>query len=139
MIEESVVRSKKMTGSTIQRVKLFVFLLIFLLSQIAACDEDSREKRQAAEPDVPLDIKHVDKDTGGSIPGSSDSKKKDLGQITANETIVSSKIPSRTNITFKAAPAGRPGPVPAISLTTPTVRVLMHWFRILFFSFSYNL
>lgn len=45
-----------MTRSKIQKMKFFVFLLIFLLAQTAICDGSFRERRDAATVDknVPL-------------------------------------------------------------------------------------
>lgn len=56
-----------MTRSKIQKMKFFIFLLIFLLAQTANCDGSFREKRGATA----VDEKAVNEETRKKIDGSS--------------------------------------------------------------------
>ena len=89
-----------MTRSKIHRIKFFVFLLIFLLSQIATCDGSFRENRQV-DKSVPLENKTNDKEIvkKGSVE-SKDSLQEQHAQIHVINPVNNSRK-GETNITSK--------------------------------------
>ena len=123
-----------MTRSKIQRIKFFVFLLIFLLFQIATCDGNFREKYQVKEP-VPSDKSKNDNvesiDEGLVLPKDTpnDTSKKAPAQSNVNDASVNKSKKTEANLTSKAASAI----VPTISPAASTVQVRLHKTTIIIF------
>lgn len=116
-----------MTRSRIQRIKFFVFLLIFLLSQLASCDGNLRERRRAADEPVPLDNKSGNKKIADETAAAEtkDAAKESPAQSSAKNasvTIGDVKKPG-VNITSKAAPGAAETTAKPASSTIP-VRII---------------
>ncbi|OXU17968.1 hypothetical protein TSAR_008840 [Trichomalopsis sarcophagae] len=112
-----------MTRSRIQRIKFFVFLLIFLLSQLASCDGNFRERRQAAEP-VPLDSKSGSKETAGKTAAA---ERKDVAKELPAQSSAKNASASigdvkkaGVDITSKAAPGAASTTAKPASSTIPS-------------------
>ncbi|XP_070150154.1 uncharacterized protein [Polyergus mexicanus] len=110
-----------MTRSKIQKMKFFVFLLIFLLAQTAICNGSFQEKRDATAEDKKISLvneetnKEVDKRVQQNVAESSSVAKKPATEgnkthdnitskssqdVTANRTHIVDKEPSEDHATF---------------------------------------
>ncbi|XP_071556675.1 uncharacterized protein [Temnothorax nylanderi] len=106
-----------MTRSKIQKLKFFIFLLIFLLAQTAVCDGSFREKRDAPSADVDekapavanenvvgTNEKHGDKDGRKSAAGSpADAKKPAPDGNRTHDNITPKPLPSDIAVANKTS------------------------------------
>ena len=68
-----------MTRSKIQKLKFFIFLLIFLLAQTAVCDGIFREKRNASSTNVDGKVVPIDNVETNEKLGDKDSQRNAAG------------------------------------------------------------
>lgn len=87
-----------MTRSKIQKLKFFIFLLIFLLAQTAVCHGSFREKRNVPSTDE----RHGDKDGQRNAAGSAaDARKPALEANKTHDGITSKPLPPDVTVANK--------------------------------------